>query len=158
MADDRHYVPGDFYRICDMTGFKTRAGRTQKMWSNTIRRIQSWEPRQPQDFVRGVADYQNVPEPRDRQIDRFVGILGTTLIAKANAATTTLVLASNARFNATDNLEIMLDTGVIFITKCLAAFGDGLTITITTPLPYSASTGNVVYDVTEQTVVTASSL
>ncbi len=72
MADDKHYVPGSFYRICDITGFKVRAERTHKMWSGTIRRIQSWEPRQPQDFVKGVRDDQAVSDPRPRQIDRFI--------------------------------------------------------------------------------------
>lgn len=72
MADDKHYVPGSFYRICDITGFKVRAERTRKLWSGTIRRIQSWEARQPQDFVKGVRDDQAVPDPRPRQVDRFI--------------------------------------------------------------------------------------
>jgi hypothetical protein len=72
MADDKHYVPGSFYRICDITGFKVRAERTRKMWSGTIRRIASWEARQPQDFVKGVKDDQAVPDPRPRQVDRFI--------------------------------------------------------------------------------------
>ncbi len=72
MADDRHYVPGDFYRICDLTGFKIRANRTKKQWNNYIVREQSFELRQPQDFVRGVRDDQSVPEPRPRQINVFL--------------------------------------------------------------------------------------
>ena len=66
MADDKHYVPGDFYRICDRTGFKIRSGKTKKEWNGRIVRKESWEPRQPQDLVRGIADYQAVPEPRPR--------------------------------------------------------------------------------------------
>lgn len=72
MADDKHYVPGDFYRIDDKTGFKVRANRTRKEWTNMIVRDQSFEYRQPQDFVRGVIDDQNVPEPRPRQHDVFI--------------------------------------------------------------------------------------
>lgn len=72
MADDRHYVPGDFYRICDRTGFKMRAGKTRQEWTHNIVRDQSFEERQPQDFVRGVYDNQNVPLPRPRQPDRFI--------------------------------------------------------------------------------------
>lgn len=75
MADDLHYVPGDFYRICDMTGFKVRANRTKEMWFGTIRRSQSWEPRQPQDFVRGRPDKQSVPDARPRQADVSVGVV-----------------------------------------------------------------------------------
>ena len=55
MADDKHYVPGTFYRICDMTGFKVRSFRTKKQWNNIIVRDQSWEARQPQDFVQAVS-------------------------------------------------------------------------------------------------------
>lgn len=72
MADDKHYVPGDFYRMCDRTGFKVRAGRTQKEWTGMIVRGQSWERRHPQDFVRGVRDDQTVPMPRPRQVDLFI--------------------------------------------------------------------------------------
>jgi hypothetical protein len=72
MADDKHYVPGDFYRICDRTGFKVRASKTRKQWDNLIVRLESFEPRQPQDFVRGVPDNQTVPEPRPHQKDIFI--------------------------------------------------------------------------------------
>lgn len=72
MADDKHYVPGDFYRICDRTGFKVRASRTQKEWTGLLVRSKSWERRHPQDFVRGARDNQVVPEPRPRQTDLFI--------------------------------------------------------------------------------------
>lgn len=72
MADDRHYVPGDFYRICDRTGFKVRAKHTKKEWTNMIVREQSFEMRHPQDFVQGVRDDQTVPEPRPRSQDLFI--------------------------------------------------------------------------------------
>ncbi len=78
MADDKHYVPGDFYRICDRTGFKVRASHTQQQWDQLIVRKESWEPRQPQDFVRGVADDQVVPMPRPRQPDVSTGLSGVT--------------------------------------------------------------------------------
>ena len=76
MADDKHYVPGDFYRICDRTGFKVRASATQQEWTQNIVRKQSWEPRQMQDFVRGIADDQVVPMPRPRQTDVEVSQTG----------------------------------------------------------------------------------
>lgn len=66
------YKPGDFYRICDRTGFKVRASATRKEWTGMIVRDKSFEMRHPQDFVRGVEDNQNVPEPRPRQPDRGV--------------------------------------------------------------------------------------
>lgn len=72
MADDRHYVPGDFYRIDDRTGFKVRSGRTRMEWTGFIVSTKVWEERQPQDFVRGVKDNQNVPNPRPRQPNVFI--------------------------------------------------------------------------------------
>ena len=73
MADDRHYVPGSFYRIDDRTGFKIRAEKSRKQWNNIIVSPNVWEIRQPQDFVRGVRDLQTVPDARPRQPNLFVG-------------------------------------------------------------------------------------
>jgi len=86
MTNDLHYVPGTFYRICDRTGFKTRAYRTRKEWNGKIVRDQSWESRQPQDFVRGRKDDMKVPEPRPRQTNQFVSQTVTlpNLIASNN--------------------------------------------------------------------------
>lgn len=68
MANE-YYKPGSFWRIDDRTGFKIRAERTEQEWTNRIVRDLSWEPRQPQDFVRGTADQQTVPAPRPEGID-----------------------------------------------------------------------------------------
>jgi hypothetical protein len=72
MSDDLDYRPGDWYRICDRTGFKIRARRTRKQWNGYWVRDQSWEPRNAQDLVKGIADYQSVPEPRPRPPVRFI--------------------------------------------------------------------------------------
>jgi len=67
MGTERFYKPGSFYRICDRTGFATRAERTRTEWNNLIVSDRVWEARQPQDFVKGVADNQTVPYARPRQ-------------------------------------------------------------------------------------------
>lgn len=72
MADDRHYVPGEYFQICDFTGFKIRNSRTKKVWTGMQVREQSWEARNAQDFVRGVVDDQTVAIPRPRQTNVFV--------------------------------------------------------------------------------------
>lgn len=66
------YRPGDFYRICDRTGFKVHASETREEWTGAIVREQSWEPRHPQDLVRGRPDDQTVPKPRPRPADSFL--------------------------------------------------------------------------------------
>jgi len=72
MGTERFYKPGSFYRICDRTGFATRAERTRSEWNNLIVSDRVWEARQPQDFVKGVADNQTVPFARPRQPNPFV--------------------------------------------------------------------------------------
>ena len=67
MGTERFYKLGSFYRICDRTGFATRAERTQTEWNNLIVNRRVWEARQPQDFVKGVPDNQTVPYARPRQ-------------------------------------------------------------------------------------------
>lgn len=67
MGTERFYRPGSFYRIDDRTGFATRAERTRTEWNGLIVSDRVWEARQPQDFVKGVADNQTVPYPRPRQ-------------------------------------------------------------------------------------------
>ena len=76
MADDRHYVPGTFYRICDMSGFKVRSYDSRKEWKDLIVKTKFWEARQPQDFVTGVRDDQTVPDPRPRQQNQFINSTG----------------------------------------------------------------------------------
>ena len=64
---------GDHNVICDRTGFKVKASDTKREWNNLIVREQSWETRQPQDFVRGRGDRQSVPHPRpEPETDTFV--------------------------------------------------------------------------------------
>lgn len=73
MGTEKFYKPGSFYRICDRTGFATRAERTSQEWNNLIVRDDVYERRQPQDFVKGVQDNQTVPQARPRQPNVFLG-------------------------------------------------------------------------------------
>src|ERR1700731_58874 len=107
MADDRHYVPGSFYRICDETGFKVRAERTRKQWNNLIVREKSWEPRNAQDFVRGRRDNQTVPDPRPRSKNVFLGDL-TTLSQTAPIRATQVFLTSPIGLVSGNVVAIML--------------------------------------------------
>lgn len=65
------YVPGDFKRICDVSGFLVKASETRMQWDGLIVRLEDWTPRNPQDFVRGRADRQRVPRPRPEAADKF---------------------------------------------------------------------------------------
>ncbi len=67
------YSPGDFYRFCEVCGFRYLASETTKRWDNLIVCREDFETRHPQDFVRGRRDSQNVPNPRPEPADVFVG-------------------------------------------------------------------------------------
>lgn len=142
MADDKHYVPGDYYRICERTGFKVRAGRTRKEWTGRFVRDQSFEPRQPQDFVRGVRDDQTVPNPRPRQVDTFIGPLGTKLILDAPAGSEILHLESTKRMTAGDSVQVMMDNGEWYFSTIVDMVGP-TTLEVDGHLPFDASSGNM---------------
>lgn len=70
-----YYAPGDYYQICDISGQKMKASRSKRAWDNSIRHPDHWEPRHPQDYVRGVRDEQAVPISRP-DIDNSVATRG----------------------------------------------------------------------------------
>lgn len=147
MADDLRYVPGDFYRICDRTGFKVRASATSKEWTSAIVRSISSEPRHPQDFVRGVTDDQTVQDARPRQTDVFIGPLQTTVAVAAAAGANVIAVTSTAGMANSDRLEIILDSKDTFLVTVSAVASPN--ITISTPLPSSVAAGNLVTDISQ---------
>lgn len=105
------YIPGDHWIICDVCGFKVRSSRTRKRWDGLMVCDADWEPRHPQDFVRGRSDRQTVAEARPELTDTFVGPLQTTTTAAAAAGGTTISVTSSVRMAAGDHVEIMLSDG-----------------------------------------------
>lgn len=145
MTDDKHYNPGEWYRICDMTGFKVRSPRTSKQWNNIIVRLESWEPRQPQDFVKGVPDYQMVPEPRPRQTSTFLGPLVTSILTPTLTGSTLIEVENTGRMYAGDTINIILDNTDSFRTTIIKV-NSNTELMIQSPLPWSVSFGNEVTD------------
>jgi hypothetical protein len=146
-SDSGRYVPGDFYRICDRTGFKVRSSLTRKEWTGRIVRSDSYEPRQPQDFVRGIADVQSVPDPRPYPLDTFIGPLGTVLTVSAAQGATNLSVFSSIRMLSGDTVTVMMDNGEQHRTT-LNSVPDTQTIVLTAGLRYRASAGAEVIDIT----------
>jgi hypothetical protein len=54
---------GDYNAVCYSCGKKCKAGNMRRHWQGffVCERPGCWEPRQPQDFVRGTADIQTPP-------------------------------------------------------------------------------------------------
>ena len=92
MGQADYYAHGDFNRICDRCGFKYKASQTRKEWTGLIVCHKCWEPRHPQDFVRGRRDRQSVPYPRpEPSQDTLVGV--------------DAILFEDNSFLATENLQ-----------------------------------------------------
>lgn len=141
MGTELHYIPGSFYRICDKTGFATRAGRTRKEWTGLIVRESVWEPRQPQDFVKGVIDDQTVPQPRPRQVDAYDGPLHTFITSAGSIGDVQITVNNTARMFAGDSIELTLDNGALLQTIIVKVVS-GTQLILGQPLPWSASVNN----------------
>lgn len=73
MAGPRdHFVLGAWNAICDRCGFKRKSYEMKAEWDGLMVCRECWEPRQPQDFVRGVEDNQTVPWTRPEAPDVFL--------------------------------------------------------------------------------------
>ena len=57
---------GDYNAICDRCGFKFKFSELRKEWDGlyVCTAHGCWEPRQPQDYVKGIADHMSVPVSR----------------------------------------------------------------------------------------------
>lgn len=134
------YLKGDFWRICETCGFKKRASETRKRWDGLIVCMDDWEERHPQDFVKGVVDRQNVPDPRPEAVNNFVGALSTTMLQAASAGATSIYVTSTARFTAGDRIGLLMDGGNEFQTVVQMVV-DLTHLTVSPTLPGSISAG-----------------
>ena len=55
------HPPGDWIYDCPRCGFEIWASQARKEWTGLRVCSGCWDKRNPQDFVRGVADRQSVP-------------------------------------------------------------------------------------------------
>ena len=75
------YDKGDWNAICDVCGTQVKASTLRQRWDGFMVCSRDWEPRHPQDFVRGVADIQAPKWTRPEATDTFIGINWTPTIA-----------------------------------------------------------------------------
>lgn len=55
---------GDWNALCDRCGFKFKASELKEEWTGWMVCKECWEPRHPQDFIRGIPDDSSVPWSR----------------------------------------------------------------------------------------------
>lgn len=111
------------------------------------------EPRQSQDFVRGVKDEQAAPEPRPTPSPLYLGPINTTLLANAAAGATAISVASTAGMSPGDTVEILVgglyapDAETQFRTT-IATVPTSTSLTLSLGLPAAASSGTQLSDLT----------
>ncbi len=59
-----HYRAGAWNAICDRCGFKFKNADLRLEWNGLRTCRECWEPRHPQDLLRGKKDDQTVPWSR----------------------------------------------------------------------------------------------
>lgn len=117
MSEQWFYNPGDWYVLDDLSGFKRRRSRCDKIpggqTGGLIVDRKNWEPQHSQDFVRGIPDEMWVPEARPRQVDQFT-VLGTLVSAYSPRGSAVITVESTADFARGYRVLIMLDIGENF--------------------------------------------
>lgn len=74
MSYQSNYIRGNWKAICESCGRIVKASELRQRWDGFMVDNKCWEARQPQDFVRGVADYQAPPFTRPEQSNVFIPI------------------------------------------------------------------------------------
>lgn len=141
------YRKGDHWLIDARTGFRIRRSDARKEYTGAIVHKDDWEPRHPQEFVRGKRDRQAVPEPRPEPIDTFNGPLVTELTAAAAAGARTIEVTRTARFAAGDRIAVFLVNNERFLVV-VQAVSSSTALLLTQPLPWAAAAGARVYNTT----------
>lgn len=72
MSGNDYYKPGDYNSICWECGRERKFSELKQHWKGYYVCPEHWEPRHPQDFVRGAVDNQTVPYAQPEPADTFV--------------------------------------------------------------------------------------
>lgn len=82
-----HYRPGSHLKTCDLSGRVDYAENFVKQWNGLVVHKDYYEPRNPQDFVKGVPDKQSVVDPRDDVTTVTTGAPSMVLVDAYNDCT-----------------------------------------------------------------------
>lgn len=72
MAGESFFADGQWNFYCDLCGAKRKSSEGVRTWDNFYVCRKHKEERNPQDFLRGVADDQHVPWSRPEPADTFI--------------------------------------------------------------------------------------
>lgn len=145
MSRRRGARPGLHLVCCDRTGFTVWSDEVTKEWNGNIVWNKVFEPRQPQDHVRGVRDDPSVKDPRPPGTAQFTGPLVTEINDAHAAGRASLTVLDTTRMDNGDRIAIALDNGDVYFTT-IQSVDDGETITLSQPIPSATSVGKKVTD------------
>lgn len=118
-------------------------------WNGSRVRLQDWERRHPQDFLRAVSDSQAVDNPRPGATDTF-SETETSLDADELPGQTVISVASTANMVVGISIIIFMDNEIAHLST-IQSFSANDTVTIVDSLPSKASSGNIVIVYDNQT-------
>jgi hypothetical protein len=136
------YVKGDYNVISDRDGGKYKRSECRKEWNGLLVHRDEWEPRHPQDFVKGVKDDMSVPDPRPGAEDTH-SVFETTLDAAEDSGQTTLSVTSTANMTNGYTILVHQDDDTIHIST-ISSFVAGDTVTIADALTHKSASGSTV--------------
>jgi len=67
-------VLGDYNAECDRCRFKYKASELKKEWTGLMVCVHCWEPRHPQDFIRGVKEAEPLPWTRPVPVLTYISV------------------------------------------------------------------------------------
>ena len=127
------YDKGDWIALCDVCGRKYKASNLKKRWDGLMCCDDDWEIRQPQDFVRGIADTQIAPWLRSEPSDSFIAVALSAfgqLFSTSIATLLATVIRAPYNIYLTSSVTATLD--VIFLTPVTPESINGSPINTTT--------------------------
>ena len=96
------YTRGGWLTICDQCGRQFKDSDLQLRWDGLMVCQGDWEPRQPQDFVRGVADLMRTPWARPESGNNFLlpnGFIPTVVSSSSATMSSTVIRTSKREIN-----------------------------------------------------------
>lgn len=136
---------GDFWRICDRSGFKYPASQMRRQWDGLIVGDDQFERRHPQEAIRVRAEKIAVKDPRPPSVPQFNGPLTTTLTAAAEAGSVVIDVETTERWYAGDKASVFLANADQFKTV-IQAVESATRLRLTRPLPDAATAGAMVFN------------
>ena len=148
------FKSGDWLAICDSCGLTFYASQLRKRWDELMVCELDWEPRHPQDFVRGIPDNPAPPwvRPKPDEVP-IVSVSSNTILstgvisvyATGNSYTITLPLANAV---SGEGSGFTLQTGDTSLNVVLARQGGDLinqatSITLRPNTKYLVTSDNV---------------